>query len=335
MGEATPPTCMHTISENQQLNSIDYTVSPVDIFVHDVYVDFKLIWKKARQYPQTTFNIGWESVYLGQVPENVNLFWDPEKCFIYDIYDKLNTNTFHKDVEHTVSSFNGSLHPTRTLLCLDLLKNNLWNKYCTKAFTETPSMPSLHGHLPSNYQKDIVKILGQKKIKTFLGTTNTIEYDQETRFQHDKNFILLKPFMDKTLINIFTPSPNGTKRDSPSVDEKQILPIATKSMWIGYACAGYHRFVEQFYGFKLFENTFDYSFDSELNFFIRLQKITSQISEIDKLSQTDKMKIHNDNLDIIEYNYEHLRSGAWISHSKQAWQKYNLTNNSQHHIIEK
>ena len=53
-------------------------------------------------------------------------------------------------------------------------------------------------------------------------------------------------------------------------------------MWIGYACAGYHRFVEQFYGFKLFENTFDYSFDSEPDFFIRLQKITSQISEIEK-----------------------------------------------------
>ena len=323
---------MHTISENQQLNSIDYTVSPVDINVWDVYVDFKLIWKKARQYPQTTFNIGWESVYLGQVPENVNLFWNPEKCFIYDIYDKLHTNTFHKDIEHTVSSFNGSLHPTRTLLCLDLLKNNLWNKYCTKAFTDTPH---IYGSLPSNYLKDIVKILGQKKIKTFLGTIDSIEYDQETRSQHDKNFTLLKPFMDKTLINIFTSPPNGTKIDLPCADEKLILPISAKSMWIGYTCAGYHRFIEQFYGFKLFENTFDYSFDSEPDFFIRLQKITSQILEIHKLSQTDKMKIHNNNLDIIEYNYDHLKSGAWVSHSKQAWQKYNLTNNSQHHIIEK
>ena len=323
---------MHTISENQQLNSIDYTVSPVDINVWDVYVDFKLIWKKAKQYPQTTFNIGWESVYLGQVPENVNLFWNPEKCFIYDIYDKLHTNTFHKDIEHTVSSFNGSLHPTRTLLCLDLLKNNLWNKYCTKAFTDTPH---IYGSLPSNYLKDIVKILGQKKIKTFLGTIDSIEYDQETRSQHDKNFTLLKPFMDKTLINIFTSPPNGTKIDLPCADEKLILPISAKSMWIGYTCAGYHRFIEQFYGFKLFENTFDYSFDSEPDFFIRLQKITSQILEIHKLSQTDKMKIHNNNLDIIEYNYDHLKSGAWVSHSKQAWQKYNLTNNSQHHIIEK
>ena len=113
------------------------------------------------------------------------------------------------------------------------------------------------------------------------------------------------------------------------------LPISAKSMWIGYACAGYHRFIEQFYGFKLFENTFDYSFDSEPDFFIRLQKITSQILEIHKLSRTDKMKIHNNNLDVIEYNYDHYKSGAWVSHSKQAWQKYNLTNNSQHHIIEK
>ena len=331
---------MHTILRNQHLNSIDYTVSPVDIFVIDVYVDFNLIWKKAKKYPQTTFNIGWdagpiggwENAYIGQVPKNVNLLWDPEKCFIYDFYDKLNTNTFHKDIEHTVSSFNGSLHPTRTLLCLDLLKNNLWNKYCTKAFTDTPN---IYGFLPSNYQKDIVKILGHKKIKTFLGTIDSIKYDQKTRYQHDKNFTLLKPFMDKTLINIFTPPPNGTKIDSPCVDDKLILPISAKSMWIGYACAGYHRFMEQFYGFKLFENTFDYSFDSEPDFFIRLQKITSQILEIHKLSRTDKMKIHNNNLDIIEYNYDHLKSGAWVSHSKQAWQKYNLTNNSQHHIIEK
>ena len=332
---------MHTIWGNHQLNSIDYAVSPVDIFVWDVYVDFKLIWKKAKQYPQTTFNIGYhggpisgrENAYIGQVPKNVNLLWDPEKCFIYDFYDKLNTNTFHKDIEHTVSSFNGSLHPTRTLLCLDLLKNNLWNKYCTKAFTDTPH---IYGSLlPSNYLKDIVKILGQKKIKTFLGTIDSIEYDQETRAQHDKNFTLLKPFMDKTLINIFTSPPNGTKIDLPCADEKLILPISAKSMWIGYACAGYHRFIEQFYGFKLFENTFDYSFDSEPDFFIRLQKIMSQILEIHKLSRTDKMKIHNNNLDIIEYNYDHLKSGAWVSHSKQAWQKYNLTNNSQHHIIEK
>ena len=295
---------MHKISRNNQLNSIDCTVSPVDIFVSDVYVDFKLIWKKARQYPQTTFNIGWESVYLGQVPENVNLFWDPEKCFIYDFYDKLNTTTFHKDIEHTVSSFNGSLHPTRTLLCLDLLKNNLWNKYCTKAFTDTTA---IYGSLPLDYQKEIVKILGHKKIKTFLGTIDSIEYDERARYQHDKNFTLLKPFMDKTLINIITPPPNGTKHDSPCADDKLILPISAKSMWIGYACAGYHRFIEQFYGFKLFENTFDYSFDSEADFFIRLQKITSQILEIHKLSRTDKMKIHNNNSDIIEYNYNHLK----------------------------
>ena len=331
---------MHTILRNQQLNSIDYTVSPVDIFVIDVYVDFNLIWKKAKKYPQTTFNIGWdagpiggwENAYIGQVPKNVNLLWDPKKCFIYNFYDKLNTNTFHKDIEYTVSSFNGSLHPTRTLLCLDLLKNNLWNKYCTKAFTDTPN---IYGFLPSNYQKDIVKILGHKKIKTFLGTIDSIKYDQKTRYQHDKNFTLLKPFMDKTLINIFTSPPNGTKIDLPCADEKLILPISAKSMWIGYTCAGYHRFIEQFYGFKLFENTFDYSFDSEPDFFIRLQKIMSQILEIHKLSRTDKMKIHNNNLDIIEYNYDHLKSGAWVSHSKQAWQKYNLTNNSQHHIIEK
>ena len=52
----------------------------------------------------------------------------------------------------------------------------------------------IYGSLPSNYQKDIVKILGQKKIKTFLGTIDSIEYDQETRSQHDKNFTLLKPY---------------------------------------------------------------------------------------------------------------------------------------------
>ena len=37
----------------------------------------------------------------------------------------------------------------------------------------------------------------------------------------------------------------------------------------------------------------------------------------------------------MEYNYNHLTSGDWISHCKQAWQKYNLTNKAQDHIIEK
>ena len=61
----------------------------------------------------------------------------------------------------------------------------------------------------------------------------------------------------------------------------------------------------------------------------------SQLSTIHKLSLQDKIDIHNKNLDIMEYNYNHLTSGDWISHCKQAWQKYNLTNKAQDHIIEK
>ena len=326
---------MYTVLRDKDLDRINYQQDVIDIFVKDCYLDFNLLWQKATEYPNKKFNVTWQHAYFEKIPPNVKIFWDIEKHL--DILfkdDKLDAEAFEKNIKDTVSSFNGSLHPTRTLLCLDLLKNNLWNKYCTKAFTDTHT-PSMYGSLPSNYQKDIVKTLGQKKIKTFLGTMYSIEYDQKTRYQHGKNFTLLKPYMDRTLINISTPAPNGTNSDTPCPDEKLILPIAAKSMWISYACVGYHRFVEQFYGFKLFENTFDYSFDSEPDFFIRLQKIMSQILEIHKLSRTDKMKIHNNNLDIIEYNYDHLKSGAWVSHSKQAWQKYNLTNNSQHHIIEK
>ena len=326
---------MYTVFRDKDLDRINYQQDVIDIFVLDCYLDFNLLWQKATEYPNKKFNVTWHHAYFGKIPPNVKIFWDIEKHL--DILfkdDKLDAEAFEKNIKNIVSSFNGSLHPTRTLLCLDLLKNNLWNKYCTKAFTDTHT-PSMYGSLSSNYQKDIVKTLGQKKIKTFLGTMYSIEYDQKTRHQHDKNFTLLKPYMDRTLINISTPAPNGTNDDTPCPDEKLILPIAAKSMWISYACVGYHRFVEQFYGFKLFENTFDYSFDSEPDFFIRLQKITSQILEIHKLSRTDKMKIHNNNLDVIEYNYDHYKSGAWVSHSKQAWQKYNLTNNSQHHIIEK
>ena len=325
---------MHTVQRNHELDSIDYKSSPVDIFVLDCYVDFDLIWKKANQYPQTTFNISCHYPYFGQVPNNVNISWDIEKHWsIYNYYNTLTAETFEKNIMHTISSFNGSTHHTRTYLCIELLKNKMWNDSCTKGFTDTPDV--LARHMPSQYQKDLVQTLGQKKIKTFLGKIISIEYNRNTRHKHDKNFVLLKPYMDRTLINISTPAPNGTNDDTPCPDEKLILPIAAKSMWISYACVGYHRFVEQFYGFKLFENTFDYSFDSEPDFFIRLQKIMSQILEIHKLSRPDKMKIHNKNLDIIEYNYEHLRSGAWILHSKQAWQKYSLTNNTQHHIIEK
>lgn len=326
---------MQTVKLDWHLDRIDYQQDTIDIFVKDCYLDFNLLWKKATEYPNKKFNVTWHHAYFGETPPNVKIIWDIEKhSCIYETYDKLTTETFEKNIKDTVSSFNGSIHHTRTYLCIELLKNKMWNnKFCTKAFTDTSAV--LSRYLPLDYQNSIVKILGQKKIKTFLGTINAIEYDDETRHEHIKNFARLKSRMDNTLINISTPAPNGTHIDSPCPDEKLILPIAAKSMWIAYACKGYHKFVEQFYGFKLFENTFDYSFDSEPDFFIRLQKIMSQLSTIHKLSLQDKMDIHNKNLDIMEYNYNHLTSGDWISHCKQAWQKYNLTNRAQDHIIEK
>ena len=59
------------------------------------------------------------------------------------------------------------------------------------------------------------------------------------------------------------------------------------------------------------------------------------IETVDATRRKKYVQHFRNNLDVIEYNYDHYKSGAWVSHSKQAWQKYNLTNKAQDHIIEK
>ena len=321
---------MYTVFLDKDLDRIDYQQDTIDIFVKDCYLNFNLLWKKAIQYPDKQFNITWHHAYLDTPPSNVKISWDIEKhSCIYKTYNKLPTETFGKNIMHTVSSFNGSYHPKRALLCLDLFANSLWhNQYCKKAFIETINV--IEKHITVEHNKTLAEKISNKKIKSFFSNENSLDYNQLNRFRHGKNFQVLKPLMDETLINVFTQEPD----DRPCPDEKLILPIAAKSLWVAYGCKGYHKFVEQFYGFKLFE-TIDYSFDSELDDSIRRSKIISQLADMHKLSRDEKTQIHNANTKVIEYNYEHLISGAWITHCKHAWQKYNLTNCTQDHIIEK
>ena len=326
---------MHTVFQNTDLKKIDFAKDVVDIFVEDCYLDFELLWQKARQFPNTKFNITWHHVYYGETPDNVKIVCDITKHkSIYKYYNKLKSNSFEKNIKHTVSTFNGSTHPTRTILCILLLKHDLWrNKFCKKAFTE--NLGVISRILSVEDQKKFAHGLTQKQIKTFLRTSNSIDYNQNTRHQPDTNFAILKPLMDQTLINISTPAPNGGKYDTPCPDEKLILPIAAKSIWISFACSGYHQHVKQFYGFKLFENIFDYAFDNVSDVYTRLEKMMSQIVDIHKLPNKQKQQLHDENLDIIEYNYNHLVSGSWIDHFHNAYKKYSLTNSTQNHIIKK
>lgn len=312
---------MYIPYELAQLKEIDWSSPNVDVWLCDFagsQIDvLKQIKKKINQHPNTKVNlISKEGPYWLKVFEdcpNVTFEYTWKRSAIYNLYQGCQNKELLKDIispnknyDYTISSFNGGFHWSRLFLTLSLYNAGLWNdKYCTKSRNLTCTLESLKPWQNKGLMK-IINNLTVKQIKNFLPYKNEFQY---TRYNHFHNIKTLSPIMSRTLINIVTESYG--EGSEPYMAEKVFYGVINKTITITVAQPKWYALFNQCLGFKNF-TCFDYGFDNEENLLDRIVQIVEQIIKIDKLTIEEKQEIYNQNKDILEYNFEHFISGAWM-----------------------
>jgi hypothetical protein len=156
------------------------------------------------------------------------------------------------------------------------------------------------------YRKFIIS--DSEQAEEFYNSLITIDYDQ---FDHMSNFAVLSNRIYDSFIQVIGET-EGTAY-YPFISEKFLYPILCKTLWITYGQPDWYKHISKYYGFKLYNKIFDYSFDSIPNPILRLVTIISMLSKFEKLSVHDWHDLYLIEQDTIEYNYDWYQSGSYLT----------------------
>jgi len=242
--------------------------------------------------------------------------------FSADMQDKLNLCHFKNYKKHPginynnfVCSFNGTNHVSRHLLSSILENQGYFNPhYSSKNFAINED--KILGHLNNLDLTENEIELYDKFFKSTDEFNNTIYSFGHVRFEHADNIYNLESKLTQSFVHIV--SETMATSYHPFVTEKFLYSIVTRGLFVTYAQPGWHAHLEKYYGFKLYDKIFDYSFDSIQNPVKRLIKLIEMISKFSKLSVDDWRDLYFVlEKDTIEYNYNHYFSGDYIKWLKE------------------
>lgn len=269
---------------------------------------------KSRQHTIIT-----HTVIDEQVKKN---YPDLHFQFSADMQDKLNLHHFKNYKKHPrinynnfVCSFNGGDHTSRHLLSSILQNQGYFNPhYSSKNFAENED--KILGHLSYLDLTENEIELYDKFFKNTDEFNNTVYSFGHVRFKHADNIYNLDNKITQCFLHIV--SETMATSYHPFVTEKFLYSIVTRGLFVCYAQPGWHAHLEKYYGFKLYNKIFDYSFDSIQNPVKRLIKLIEMVSKFSKLSADDWRDLyHMLEKDTVEYNYDHYFSGNYFRHMKQ------------------
>lgn len=262
------------------------------------------------------------------------LGWQPVLPVIKDRYKNLTFIYEHRDAWcpwHTLleynthpplnyrnfaCSFNGADHVSRQLL-VAIMNRFGWFKFgfATKNFTFDSDM--LHGHLKTLVPDQIdlyYKMFADKHSDVFFKNTYGIDYNQITRSAHDVSIKILEKALTRSFVHIVS----ETRATSyyPFVTEKFLYSVLTRGLFLTYGQPGWHDYLHRYFGFKLYTNIFDYTFDYISNPVHRLVALMSMLSKFSVMSRLDWHDLYLLEQDNIEFNIDHFRSGGMLQHTQ-------------------
>ena len=237
-------------------------------------------------------------------------------------WDSLKNYTQHPGINYKnfICSFNGSRHVSRHLLSSILENQGYFDpNYSSKNFTA--SNDKILGHLNNlDLTEDEIELYDKffKNTDEFNDTIYGLEYNKlkQCNFNDGTNIYNLHEKLTQSFIHIV--SETMATSYYPFVTEKFLYSIITRGLFVAYAQPGWHEHLKKYYGFKLYDKIFDYSFDSIQNPVKRLIKMIEMLSKFSTLSAVDWRDLYFvlEN-DTIEYNYNHYFSGNYLEHLKQ------------------
>ena len=211
-------------------------------------------------------------------------------------------------VQHFVSCFNGSENIGRTMTVAFLLKNYMWEYMWEKEVCSC------------NYMFQAVKVDGfikqqvknEKIVRKFFITQGVWEprgFDYQP-YNHSHNVDILVHKIQTTFLQLVTETVPDS--DIPFVTEKFVYPVLSRRPFIAIAQPGWHKFLSDVMGFKLYDEIFDYSFDSEINPVKRWMGVYTQLIKLHTLPADDWIDILFEIKDKIDYNVDHYKSDNFM-----------------------
>lgn len=220
-------------------------------------------------------------------------------------------NTF----DNFICSFNGSEHVSRKLL-LAVIEQMGWFRpdYISKNFSFT--VDQLDGHI-----NELIPQQSRLYRKFFINENSNVFFQQinsfgHNRFQHNVNIQTLQPKITSSWLHLVSESLSTSYH--PYITEKFLYSVLNRGLFLTYGQPGWHAHLEKYYGFRKFEQIFDYSFDNIQNPIVRLVNMIGMLSPFSRLSKFDWHDLYLLEFDTIEYNYDHYYSKKYLQHLKKA-----------------
>ena len=255
---------------------------------------------------QHDINHEWHQVLS---PELQNKY--PGCRFNADTQHQLNFRHFYdyrmhpdNNITKFVCSFNGEPHVGRQLLVSILHKFGWFNAdTCTKLFV-------IHKDKIDGYIKSALYNKFFSFDSSFLNTRYELGGHENYRFTHNKNIMELQKPLTESFVHVV--SETMSQSHYPFVTEKFLYSIITRGLFVAYAQPGWHAHIKDYYGFKLYDRIFDYSFDSVVDTVERLVKLIEMLHKFSILSTDDWTNLYEMEVDTINYNYDHYHSKAYV-----------------------
>lgn len=290
-----------------------------DVFLHDHLGGFNQHFKNVildKMPPGVTVRT--EYLLPQHIKDNypdLNLQFDAE-MMIFNNYFK----TFVKWVvpkthnpENFLCSFFGSPYRGRTWLLCWLHELGWFNfDYGSKNFVIE--------HYPDEIRQLYQKHIGDdfddpKKVQLRQQMMQTVKtFGTGLGNQHHLNLLSLGDKVQRSFVCLVAETDPAHCYPFPT--EKFLYPVVNSTLWVVYAQPGYHRFLQQYLGFRLY-NCFDYEFDSVTDHVDRIAALTAMLQRFAAMTQDEWAAVYRSQQPTIQFNAEHVKSGAFIKALQQ------------------
>jgi len=274
-----------------------------------------------NQISKSTFGgqIITEYIFDNKIKNNYptcNFLYSKDLWRKYNFIDDFLNYNIHPQIDYKnfICSFNGGAHVSRQLLSSILNNQKYFDpEYTSKNFAYNDDY--ITGHLKNLDLSDSEIVLYLKFFTNNDEFNNSVYSFGHIRYEHNKNIYNLEHKLTQSFLHIV--SETMATSYYPFITEKFLYSIVTRGLFLAYAQPGWHKHLQKYYGFKLYDKIFDYSFDDIENPVKRLIQLVETISKFSKLSSDDWRDLYLMEQDTIEYNYEHYFSGSYLKHLAQ------------------
>lgn len=214
------------------------------------------------------------------------------------------------DINNLLCTFNAKQHAGSRLLVSYLYNNRMHNPgYVSKNFqTNLQHLYKDIEQLSDNVDLDrIIFGVHKQHNEGYLSTVNVFGEKFSDQTDNLKN---LSPRIANSFVYIV--SENVSTGYIPYISEKFLYGVVNRSLFLAWAPPGWHKQLSEQFGFKLYDDIFDYSFDSIENPTKRLQMLMKNLAVYQQLSIDDWHDLRKVEIDKIQYNYEHFFSQKYL-----------------------